>query len=79
MKEKIMAVGHLVILSLVFGFVILGFTNILIFFSLNDGVVVFASVITPSLIASVFLGIYFVKALIRTQKAFKKTDSKAIV
>jgi hypothetical protein len=74
MKEKWVAVGYLVVISLLFGFIILGFFNIMAYFSMNDGVIVFASVITPSLIASVFLGFYFVKAILRTQKAFKKIE-----
>lgn len=72
MKEKISSIGYLSLFSVLFIFVIIGFIQILAKFNIDGGVFLFISVITPSLVASSFLGYYFVKAILRTSKAFKK-------
>jgi hypothetical protein len=72
MKEKISSIAYLSLFSILFIFVIIGFLRIVITFSIDDGAFIFISVMSPSLIASSFLGFYFVKAILRTVKAFKK-------
>jgi hypothetical protein len=80
MKEKISTIANLSFLSLLFIFVLFGFVQIIINFSINDGTFLFVSVITPSLVASCFLGYYLIKAILKTSKVFKKvvtpSDSK---
>ena len=80
MKEKISTIANLSFLSLLFLFVLFGFVQIIINFSINDGTFLFISVITPSLVASCFLGYYLIKAILKTSKVFKKvvipSDSK---
>lgn len=72
MKEKISSIAYLSLFSVLFIFVIIGFLQILITFSIDDGAFIFISVMSPSLIASSFLGYYLVKAILRTAKVFKK-------
>jgi hypothetical protein len=72
MKEKISTIAYLILFSILFIFVIVGFLQILVTFSINDGAFIFISVMSPSLIASSFLGYYLVKAILKTSKVFKK-------
>jgi hypothetical protein len=80
MKEKISTIANLSFLSILFLFVLFGFVQIIINFSINDGTFLFVSVITPSLVACCFLGYYLIKAILKTSKVFKKvvtpSDSK---
>jgi lipopolysaccharide export LptBFGC system permease protein LptF len=73
MKNKIVMVSLLILQSALFGFLVWGFINILITFSVNDGLFTFLSVILPSLIALIFVGFYLVKTILKTKKVFAKT------
>jgi lipopolysaccharide export LptBFGC system permease protein LptF len=73
MKDKIANITLLILQSALFGFLVWGFINILITFSVNDGLFTFLSVVLPSLIALIVVGFYLVKTILQTKKLFAKT------
>lgn len=72
MKEKIATIAYLLVISIMFTFVVIGFVQILLVFSISDGVVLFITALTPSFIALSFAGFYLAKAILKTIKVFKK-------